>query len=144
MVSFHVPGHIQPWQRTTGGRHTPKATREFQAKVAMFAKAAGCKPVEGVAIRLVLVFLLPRPKRFCRSYPSRWDLDNAIKSVADGLTGVAYKDDRQVVDITAVKRYTLPREEAGTWVEVRVFREPSPRLARMSGEVPTKSTGTGT
>jgi Holliday junction resolvase RusA-like endonuclease len=33
------------------------------------------------------------------------DLDKLIRAVLDGLTGVAYKDDGQVVRITAVKIY---------------------------------------
>ena len=33
------------------------------------------------------------------------DLDNAIKSVADGLNGVAYKDDSQIVKISCTKWY---------------------------------------
>jgi Holliday junction resolvase RusA-like endonuclease len=33
------------------------------------------------------------------------DLDKLIRAVLDGLTGVAYKDDGQVVKITAVKIY---------------------------------------
>ena len=41
------------------------------------------------------------------------DLDNIIKVVLDGLNGVAYVDDKQVVEIRGTKKYTLeePRVE---------------------------------
>ena len=40
---------------------------------------------------------------FCDKKP---DLDNAIKSILDGLNGVAYYDDKQVVQISATKMWT--------------------------------------
>ena len=36
------------------------------------------------------------------------DLDNVIKSVCDGLNGVAYDDDKQITFITAAKYYGDP------------------------------------
>ena len=40
------------------------------------------------------------------------DIDNVIKSVLDGLNGVAYEDDKQVVKLTANKYYGVqPRVE---------------------------------
>lgn len=43
---------------------------------------------------------------------SRPDVDNYMKCALDALNGVAYKDDAQVTDITARKRYsTNPRLE---------------------------------
>jgi len=42
----------------------------------------------------------------------RPDLDNIIKGVLDGLNGQAYKDDSQVVELTASKYYSdMPRVE---------------------------------
>ena len=46
------------------------------------------------------------------------DLDNVVKAVLDALNGVVYRDDAQVVNLVATKRYaTEPR------VEVYVFEK---------------------
>ncbi|MFL8231041.1 RusA family crossover junction endodeoxyribonuclease, partial [Clostridioides difficile] len=40
------------------------------------------------------------------------DLDNIIKSVADSLNGIAYKDDSQIVEVVSKKYYSdRPRVE---------------------------------
>ena len=40
------------------------------------------------------------------------DLDNIVKLIADGLNGIAYKDDTQIVEIVAKKYYSdKPRVE---------------------------------
>lgn len=44
------------------------------------------------------------------------DLDNVLKAVLDGINGVAFKDDAQVVNITSSKYYSL---EPGVQVIVR-------------------------
>ena len=52
-------------------------------------------------------------KRANRTRPTkRPDIDNVIKTICDGLNGVAYYDDSQVVEVTAEKRYSdEPRVE---------------------------------
>ena len=49
-------------------------------------------------------------KVFCDKKP---DLDNAIKSILDGLNGIAYYDDKQVCILFAIKKWTQeqPRVE---------------------------------
>lgn len=50
-------------------------------------------------------------------YPTKKpDIDNIIKVVLDALNGVAYKDDTQVIDVMATKRYA---EKAG--LEVTIY-----------------------
>lgn len=130
MTTFLVPGHIQPWQRTTGGRHTPKATREFQAKVAMFAKSAGVKCIPaGTPVRLELTIIFPRPKKPTYPYPSQSDTSNTLKSVEDALNKVAYDDDRQITEGEQVKRFAMPTEDPGVWVTVKALGGQGPERA---------------
>lgn len=70
------------------------------------------------ALQVTLSFFLPRPK----SLPKRVlhsvkkpDLDKLVRTVFDGMTGILFKDDSQIVALTASKEYTangtLPRVE---------------------------------
>ena len=44
------------------------------------------------------------------------DVDKLSRSTLDGLTGVAYDDDRQVVSINAQKRWTVGNELPGALI----------------------------
>jgi crossover junction endodeoxyribonuclease RusA len=95
--------------------------RSWRQDVASAAKEAmqGASPyVEPMDIRLM--FWLPRPLghfgtgrnagRVKASAPlapgTRPDLDKLVRAVLDALTGVAFRDDSQVVAITASKLYS--------------------------------------
>jgi crossover junction endodeoxyribonuclease RusA len=59
-------------------------------------------------VRLLVAFYLPRPKSLPKKvlhHVKKPDLDKLVRSVKDGLTRVAWKDDSQVVDVKAIKRY---------------------------------------
>jgi len=71
---------------------TPEALA-FRHAVRMIAMVQGVTPLVGP----VAVFLdVYRPRR-------RGDLDNLLKATIDSLNGVAYLDDQQVEQITAVR-----------------------------------------
>lgn len=48
------------------------------------------------------------------------DLDNLLKLVLDGLNGVAYIDDKQIIELTASKFYA---ENVGTTVQIRSWND---------------------
>jgi crossover junction endodeoxyribonuclease RusA len=78
----------------------------WRSTIALAAKLAGAKPVDG-AIGLEVEFQYRRPKTVKRLYPTvAPDLDKQIRSVLDALSGVAYLDDAQVIDIKAKKVYS--------------------------------------
>lgn len=57
-------------------------------------------------VELHLTFVLKKPKTATRDEPYiRPDIDKLSRAVLDGLTGVAYEDDEQVVKLTAIKEY---------------------------------------
>jgi crossover junction endodeoxyribonuclease RusA len=59
-----------------------------------------------VGVDIELLFVFKKPKTVKRNEPYvRPDLDKLIRAVLDGLTGVAYEDDQQVVCISAQKAY---------------------------------------
>src|SRR5690606_3471790 len=70
--------------------YTTRETRQYAERAAWEAKAAGARMLDGpVGVRIVCV----------TSRRTRPDLDNAAKSILDGLNGVAWSDDRQVVEL---------------------------------------------
>lgn len=78
----------------------------WRSTVALSARFAGAKPVEG-AVGIEIVFRVKRPKTVKRDFPTvAPDLDKYIRGVLDALTGIAYIDDSQVIDIKAEKVYS--------------------------------------
>ncbi|KKL13006.1 hypothetical protein LCGC14_2530040, partial [marine sediment metagenome] len=76
--------------------------------------------IEEGAVSVELLFLLPRPKTVKRKYPtSRFsgDGDKLVRAIFDSMTGIVYKDDSQVVDHIAKKRYADDCEP-GVWITV--------------------------
>lgn len=92
--TFEIPGKPQPKQRARRGRngrwYTPEATRRYERLAASCALAA--RPQGWVTQgRFELGVTLFMPDR------RRRDADNCVKSIADGLNGVIWADDDQIV-----------------------------------------------
>ena len=78
----------------------------WRADIALTAKLAGCKPILD-PIAITMRFRVKRPKSVKRAYPTvAPDLDKYVRGVNDGLTGVAFADDSQVIKIIASKEYS--------------------------------------
>jgi crossover junction endodeoxyribonuclease RusA len=77
----------------------------WRANIASAAKLAGCTPILD-PIAITMRFRVKRPKSVNRAHPTvAPDLDKYIRGVNDGLTGVAFADDSQVIKIIASKEY---------------------------------------
>ena len=61
--------------------------------------------------------LKPSAPQHCTSARAG-DIDKLQRSLLDGLTGVLYDDDRQVVSVNASKRYTTPDEPQGAIITI--------------------------
>lgn len=135
-LTFVVPGPPTPWARHAGkgaGAYTRPAQASYKRSIAQYAWAArsaggrmGGKPLFAAEIALVLhvrVFL-PIPQRIKGDERiaalagtvrpvTRPDLDNWLKLPMDGLNGIAWADDSQVVSFgTSGKFYgDTPRLE---------------------------------
>ena len=80
-------------------------------------------------VLLDLTFVLPRPKSLPKrvSYHlKKPDVDKLARCVLDGLTGVVYRDDSQVVTVSAHKRYQKAGEQTGCIVGVQSDEEKTP------------------
>lgn len=77
------------------------------------------RPLLEVPVAVKMVFLIAPPARG-KGTPNvgRSDLDKLVRLVGDALTGAVWKDDRQVLEIHALKRYARGDEEEGVAVEV--------------------------
>lgn len=109
-IAFHVEGKpIQQGSMRAYNNHIVHAKsvelKAWRLKVGQAARIAGCTPIDGkIAISLAFTYLKPRTSR--REHPTvPPDLDKQIRSILDALTGVAYVDDSQVIEIHATKAY---------------------------------------
>lgn len=108
---------------------TPKDTREYEELLAAMWKVHKCgylgeKPIK-VSIRAY--FLVPKSytkkKKLMIALGMLFpiikpDVDNIAKIVLDGLNGVAYKDDKQIIRLEVEKIYTFLAEREGVMVEI--------------------------
>lgn len=135
-LTIEVAGDPVPKGRprfSRGRVFTPKRTADYEAVVAAAAhkamQASGAKKTDQlVEVSVTAVVQIPKSYRGKKrtgallgcSCPSG-DVDNFAKSALDGLNSVVFDDDRQVVKLTACKRWG---EEGATLIEVRVLLSP--------------------
>lgn len=125
MLTFTVPGAPigkgRPRVTTRGGKfatmYTPEKTVNYESLVSHSAKVAmnGMALFDGPAsvtleIRCQVPASWSQKKRAQalagQVYPTtKPDIDNVEKAIFDGLNGVVWRDDVQVVDVTKRKRY---------------------------------------
>ena len=103
---IEVSKRVRPWRKAVG----KEAMKETET------------PIEG-ACHVGLIFRFNRPKSHYRSngqlkqtspkylIVKKNDLDKLVRSTLDALTGIAFKDDCQVTNVSASKRYR--NEDAG-------------------------------
>jgi crossover junction endodeoxyribonuclease RusA len=138
LLAFRVYGVPQPKGSTRA--FLPKGSRfpvvtSANAKVKPWAQeisGAAASIARGLdttdrAISVQLDFYLSRPA----SAPKRvWapirkpDLDKLVRAVLDALTGIAWRDDAQVVSIQTTKRFATPVEPPGVSVSVSLEGNP--------------------
>lgn len=114
ILTFTVPGKPQGKQRprvVSGRAYTPNETVMFERSVGFCALAERPRGWPLDATYRVTIAARYADKRLR-------DLDNLIKSVLDGLNGVAWKDDSQVIVITAAKETGQHVAETEVSVEV--------------------------
>lgn len=127
MREFTVPGPPVAKGRARLGKfgtYTPEKTVNYEnlVKLSYIEEHQGKELLEG-DLSITINFLFPIPKSTSKKnrelmlkgeikHNKRPDIDNCIKSIADALNNIAYKDDSQIVQVIACKLYSdEPRTE---------------------------------
>jgi Holliday junction resolvase RusA-like endonuclease len=126
---FKIEGQPQgkgrPRFTRSGHAFTPQATRNYEFLIASEYKDAGGEMFDGyVKINIKAYYKIPKAttkekrgliEKGLIKPAVKPDIDNVIKTILDGLNGIAYHDDNQVVYCSAEKYYA---EEPCVIVEV--------------------------
>jgi len=124
MINFTVYGEPQgkarPRFRKVGNfvqTYTPQKTKSYEDEIKMFAKAAmgATEPLE-TPVEVFLYIRNSVPASYSKKRTeaclsgqekpiNKTDIDNIAKAFLDGMNGIVYKDDRQVVELHAKKTY---------------------------------------
>lgn len=129
-IEFTINGECVPKARPRfskfGHVYTTPKTRAYENIVKSTA-IDNRVPCITTALRVELIIYKSIPKSFSKKkrelanegkiYPVvKPDIDNYVKAILDGLNGVLFFDDKQIVDFRAVKRYSdSPRVEVTAW-----------------------------
>lgn len=120
MITFKIDGQPQgkarPRFTKSGHTYTPEKTKAYEEAVAWAYKSAGGK-INGGYVTVNIAAFYKIPKSITKEKrgliekgllkPSvKPDIDNVVKAVLDGLNGVAYCDDAQVIRMSATKAYS--------------------------------------
>lgn len=116
-------GKQRPRLTRSGIVYTPSETTHYEKSVKASYYMAGGTKIEGPVKITVWAFLrIPesksaKAKMEMSGQPAtkKPDIDNILKIILDGLNGVAYDDDKQVVQATVYKGY---RTEPSVVVDV--------------------------
>lgn len=131
MIQFIIPGKVQAQERPRFSRagkgvrtHDAPKSRNYKEWVRLIAmQNKPQEPLQG-ALRLeVDIYVMP-PKKY-HTKPkqaliargelrpvTKPDIENLLKGIMDGMTGIIYRDDALVVELVAKKLYDLtPRAE---------------------------------
>lgn len=115
VFEFFIAGRPVPKQRAkysskTGRFYTPKETVIYENYVKEITKDYIVLPLVGpVKVEMIMYF---------NASSKRPDIDNVIKSVLDGMTGAAYTDDSQIMEVHAIIRLINKKEGQGVKIKI--------------------------
>lgn len=109
-----VPKKRARFDSRRGGAYADERGKDFETQIAILARQAlgGMGPVDG-ALVCSIEFQFPHLMRARRR---KVDVDNLCKAVCDGLNGVVWRDDSQIVALAGWKRFG-DSAHVKVWVE---------------------------
>lgn len=133
-VSGDPVGKGRPRFSTSGGyarAYTPKKTAMFENLVRLeYESQCGYRYEDDCMLDLRVIAYFPIPKSASKKRKAlmqegiirptvKPDADNLVKSIADSLNGIAYRDDKQIVDCQVRKFYS---ETPRTVISIRSIK----------------------
>lgn len=119
-ISIVIPGEAVPQGRprvTHCGTYDPPKSKEYKRLVGIMARSAmrGRKPFTGPTDVQIYIYKEP-PKSWSKTKKehalhgqllptARPDVDNYAKGIMDGMKGICWQDDAQVITLRVGKRY---------------------------------------
>jgi Holliday junction resolvase RusA-like endonuclease len=121
----------RPRVTVMGGKprlYDPKECKAWKRDIAMITRSEMNRTrkrpfLRIVSLKVALVFHLEKPQSALKSrkHPIvKPDIDNLSKAILDGLNGIAYHDDSQIVELNVKKRYS---KTAGVYVTIEAMEE---------------------
>lgn len=108
------------FNKMTGVTYTPSETKAYEKRVKYNYYLQGGRKFDG-AVKIEVWAFMQIPRSASKKHAEELkgapctkkpDVDNVLKAVMDGLSGIAYDDDKQVADAIIHKRYAEePRVE---------------------------------
>ena len=123
MIGFFVPGKPQGKSRPRFSRnvvYTPKETLQYEKHIA--SCFTGNMLQGPLFVDITAFFSIPKSYTKAQrkaiedgilAPTKKPDADNIGKVVMDALNGVAYEDDKQIIDLRVTKKYTGAQEGLG-------------------------------
>lgn len=124
IIHFMVPGEVRGKGRpraTNRGAHiklyTDEKTASYENRVALAGREVmGERPLIAGAVRMQVLAVIAIPRSWSKKRQAealqgrvrptgKPDADNVLKALCDGLNGVVWQDDAQVVDMWLRKAY---------------------------------------
>ena len=87
--------------------YTPPETKQYEQAVGWAAKSKGCKQIKGPVTIQIDIYIAGKA-----------DIDNICKSLLDGLNGIAFVDDDQVVGLYVRKHRIKNKGEQRVVLEI--------------------------
>ena len=116
VVEGTIKGKARPRVTKKGITYTPKDTVNYENWVKLCYQQQDNRFIEGpIRARIIVYYKIPKSYTKKRvqaireglEYPCKKpDIDNCIKIILDSLNRIAYKDDSQIVEVIAVKKWT--------------------------------------